>query len=280
MLQVIWAIGISMVLMGLLIRLPFNAILVIGLIIVLGHNILDFPEAALGFKAGFWWDLLHHGKFAMYPFAPNHYIVILYPFLPWTGLMMLGYCAGTFYTQQYNEAQRRKYLLGIGSGLIVFFIVLRLVNMYGDPLPWSLQKNIFYTLLSFIKVQKYPPSLLYMCITIGASILLLAVLEKYKNRFTAVMQIYGRTAFFYYILHFYLVHLICMICFFARGHSMQDAINSARNLPFLFIVPGEGYSLGAVYLIWLAVVASLYPICKWYDGYKTKHKEKRWLSYL
>ena len=142
------------------------------------------------------------------------------------------------------------------------------------------KKNQLYTFLSFINVHKYPGSLLYMCVTIGISILFLGLIDKVKNGLTNIMVVYGRTAFFYYIAHLYLIHLIYTILFFARGHSMQDAIASMQNLPFLFVIPGEGYGLGTVYLVWIVVVILLYPVCKWYDNYKTNHKEKWWLSYL
>lgn len=280
LLQVIWAIGISMVILGFLIHLPFKLILTLGLVIVLGHNLLDIPESAPGFKAGFWWDLLHHGFFAVYPFAPNHVVAIMYPFVPWLGLMLLGYCTGTFFTSNYSSEQRRKILARIGIAVMLVFIVVRFINVYGDPFVWSVQRNGLYTFLSFIKVHKYPPSLMYMCMTIGPAFLFLALIEKVQNSFTNVFRTYGRTAFFYYILHFYLAHLLCAISFFIRGHSLQDAISALQNLPFMFNIPGEGYGLGIVYLVWAFVVISLYPLCKWYDQYKTSHKEKWWLSYL
>ena len=280
--QVIWAIGISMVVLGLLIliRIPYKAIFILGLVLVVGHNLLDIPEAAPGFKADFWWDLFHHGVFRPYAFAPNHYVMLVYPFPAWTGLMMLGYCTGVFFTPKFSMDKRRKILTRIGIGLILFFVALRFSNVYGDPVDWTNQKNGFYTFLSFMHVDKYPPSLLYLCITIGPALLLLAFMEKFKNRFTDVMVVYGRTAFFYYILHIYLIHLLAAICFFARGHSWADAANVGRQFPFLFVAPGEGYGLAIVYLVWAAVVIALYPLCKWYDKYKTSHKEKWWLSYL
>ena len=278
-LQVIWAIGISMVLLGLLIHLPYTIILLLGLVIVFGHNLLDIPESAPGFKAGFWWDLFHHGFFVPYQIAPGHYAMMVYPFVAWTGVMMLGYCTGIFFSSKFTGEQRKKILIRLGLGLILFFIVLRFSNVYGDPYGWTTQRNGFYTFLSFIKVNKYPPSLLYLCITLGPALVLLALLEKTKNRFTGWMIIYGRTAFFYYVIHLYLIHLVAAICFFARGHSFADGLN-AGQFPFLFIAPGEGYSLWIVYGVWLAIVIALYPLCKWYDTYKTAHKEKWWLSYL
>jgi uncharacterized membrane protein len=278
--QVIWAIGISMLILGFAIRLPFKALLSMGLLIVAGHNLLDIPEAAPGFKAGFWWDLLHHGHFSAYEFAPGRFALIVYPFLPWTALMMLGYCAGVFFKPSCSPAQRTTLFIRLGLVLILLFAALRFINIYGDPVAWKAQENGLRTFFSFIKVNKYPPSLLYMCITIGVAFLALAFLEKIKNAFTDKMLVFGRTAFFYYILHIYLIHLLSAICFFARGHSLQDAIGSMQNLPFMFLIPGEGFGLGVVYLVWVAVILMLYPLCRWYDRYKTNHKEKWWLSYL
>jgi uncharacterized membrane protein len=276
-LQVIWAIGISMVILGLLIwiRLSYTVIFILGLIIVFGHNLLDIPEAAPAFTSNFWWDLFHHGVFRPYHVTGNHYVMLVYPFPAWTGLMMLGYCTGILFTSKYTAKQRRKMLTGIGLGLILFFVALRFSNVYGDPVDWTTQKNAFYTFLSFMKVNKYPPSLLYLCITIGPALLFLAFIEKIKNGFTNFMLVFGRTA-----LLSYLVHVLAAICFFARGHSFADATNVGNQFPFLFVAPGEGYNLWVVYGVWALVVMVLYPICKWYDKYKTSHKEKWWLSYL
>ncbi|MFC4232317.1 DUF1624 domain-containing protein [Parasediminibacterium paludis] len=276
-LQVIWAIGISMIVLGLVVHLRFEVILGIGLAIVLGHNLLDFPEAAVGFKPNLLWEFLHKGGIEKI-FGIT--VFMFYPFVPWLGLMMLGYCTGIFFTSKFSVEQRKKILLQLGFGLIATFVIVRFINVYGDPLPWAKQQQPFYTFLSFIKVQKYPPSLLYMCITIGPALLFLASIEKVQNGVTDVLRTYGRTAFFYYLLHFYLAHIICGVAFFLRGHTWHQAFEAAKAFPFLFQIGGEGYSLTVVYIVWICLVASLYPLCKWYDGYKTSHKEKRWLSYL
>jgi uncharacterized membrane protein len=279
--QVIWTIGISMVILGLLIRLPYPVILLLGAIIVCCHNLLDIPESAPEFKAGFWWDLFHSGFFKLYPYAPNHYVMMVYPFAAWTGVMMLGYCTGIFFSAKYTETQRRKILRWLGLGLIALFAIIRSINLYGDPVPWATQKSGLYTFFSFIDVHKYPPSLLYLCIMLGPALILVSFMEKIKNGFTNIMIVFGRTAFFYYVIHLYLIHLLATIAFFIKGqHSVQDAINSMPNLPFLFVIPGEGYGLAAVYAIWAGLITALYPLCKWYDQYKTSHKEKWWLSYL
>jgi uncharacterized membrane protein len=278
--QVIWAIGISMFVMGLLIRLPFNIILSLGILIVFGHNILDFPESAQGFQAGFWWDLLHYGRFTPFHISENHDMLMVYPFVPWLGLMMLGYCFGKLLLSAKTIEERRRKLNILGVCLILFFTVLRFSNLYGDPVPWTPQKNFLYTFFSFINVFKYPPSLLYMCITIGPALLVLSLFEKIRNRFTDTIKIYGRVAFFYYILHLYLIHTLSMIAFFIRGHNMNDAYDPKSHFPFYFEIPGEGYNLPVVYAVWILVILALYPLCKKYDRYKTEHREKWWLSYL
>jgi uncharacterized membrane protein len=279
-LQVIWAIGISMVIMGFLIHLPYKLILAIGFIIVFGHNLLDIPEAAPGFKAGFWWDLLHHGNWSFYAFAPNHFVVVIYPFIAWTGIMLLGYTAGIFFTSNFSPEQRQKNILRLGMALVVLFIVLRFMNVYGDPFPWKMEKNGLYTFLSFMKIHKYPPSLLYLCITLGPALILLSLIEKVKNRFTRITVVFGRTAFFYYIIHFFFIHILLGITFYAQGHTTQQAMESMKTLPFMFAIPGQGFGLAVVYGIWAFVIVALFPLCKWYDKYKTSHKEKWWLSYL
>lgn len=280
--MVIWAIGISMMILGVLIlaKLPVKAIAGIGLVIVLGHNLLDIPEHAPGFSAGFVWDLLHSGVFKPYTMPWGSTILIAYPFVAWTGLMCLGYAFGWFFTGRFSMAKRRSILLGTGGGLILLFILLRSGNFYGDPISWSLQSNWLRSLGSFMNVTKYPPSLQYLAITMGLAMLLLALLEGMKNRFTDWMGIFGRTAFFYYLIHIYLIHLLATIFYFAQGNGLEKAFESVRQLPFLFVIPGQGYSLGIVYAVWIAVILALYPICRWYDLYKSRHREKWWLQYI
>jgi len=277
-LQTIWSIAISMIILALMIWLPFNVILITGLVIVLGHNGLDFYEKTLHGSPGWWYDLLHHQGF--YPLWDNHSLLILYPFLSWSGLMMLGYCSGKLFVR-YEEHQRKKILLWLGVGVITFFIVLRYINKYGDPGPWSTQRNAGVTFLSFMNLHKYPPSLLYMCATVGIGILFLALAGHKKNWFTRFVTVYGRVPFLYYVLHFFLIHFISAICFLARGHSYAEGLKmNPQVMPAKFIAAGEGYSLFTVYIIWICIVLALYPVCKWFSEHKQKNREKWWLSYL
>jgi hypothetical protein len=133
--------------------------------------------------------------------------------------------------------------------------------------------------MAFFDVQKYPPSLLYMCITIGPALLFLAVAEPVNNGLTRAISVFGRVPFFYYVLHFYLLHLLLMGFFLAKGHSLGEETPGAEGLPFLFLIPGEGVSLTAVYGIWIGLVLALYPLCRWFNGYKQRHTQW-WLSYV
>ncbi len=275
--QTLWAIGISMTILGLMIWLPFYAILITGLVIVLGHNTIDFAETNHQGDFPFWWQLLH--RQGDIPLWNGHHLFIFYPFLSWSGLMMLGYCFGKVFTT-YESTKRSKILIGTGLGLLVFFAVLRFTNIYGDPLHWSGQKNFLYTFLSFMNVQKYPPSLLYMCATIGPALIFLGLIKNTGSRLTKIFIVYGRVPMFYYIIHFYLLCAINILLYLSRGHSVADGLKGVPGMPWKFVVPGEGYSLAIAYAIWISVVIALYPLCKWYDRYKTNHKEKWWLSYL
>jgi len=271
-LQVIWAIGISMVLLGLAVWLPFKAILFIGLAIVLGHNILDIT----GLPRGIFWDLLHRSAFHDFQGAPT--LAILYPFLPWTGVMLLGYCFGKFFMSM-PANERKKKLLAVSAATILLFIVLRAIDVYGDPNLWSQQRSGLYTVFSFINTTKYPPSLLYLCMTIGPAILFLALAGNRETTLGRIISVFGKVPFFYYVLHFFLIHLLSVVFFLTRGHSFSEGATGIPNFPIKFVVPGEGYSLGVTYLVWIGVVVALYPLCKWYSNYKKTHKQW-WLSYL
>ncbi|HEX2682889.1 MAG TPA: heparan-alpha-glucosaminide N-acetyltransferase domain-containing protein, partial [Ferruginibacter sp.] len=211
-LQTIWSIGISMVILGIVIRLPFNLILLIGLLIVFGHNTIDFAEKG---RTDFplWWQFLHRPGFM--PLDKHHGVGIFYPFLSWSGLMMLGYCCGKIFSDV-EEEKRNRILLWTGIGALIFFAIMRAIAVYGDPLPWSQQKNWWRTFLSFMNVQKYPPSLLYMCATIGPALIFLSLIKNTSGRLSKIISVYGRVPFFYYILHFYLLHIIAIVVFLAR----------------------------------------------------------------
>jgi uncharacterized membrane protein len=272
-LQVIWVTGVSMVLLAALIYLPMPVLFALGLIIVCGHNLLDNFNATDRAKVPLGWSILHQQSFR--PFAEGRTLLVLYPIIPWPGIMLLGYCLGSLFVPGYDAAKRRRQLVWMGSLAILVFFVVRWINVYGDLFPWAEQKNTTATILSFFNVTKYPPSLLYICMTIGPALIALAWIEKAKAKWMNVVVIYGRVPMFYYLLHFFVIHLLCTIMFFVTGHTMEQASGG-----FMLFRPNDfGYSLGVVYLIWIAIVAGLYPLCKWYSRYKASHTNW-WLSYL
>lgn len=275
-LQTIWSIGISMILLGFIIWLPFKYILAIAIAIIFGHNSLDFYEASHTGTYSLLYSILHHQGF--YTIGDKLNIFIIYPVLPWAGLMIAGYCFGRLFTD-YEGKNRNKILIRSGISAILFFIILRASNIYGDPDKWSQQKSLLLSIFNFIDTQKYPPSLLYMSMTIGPAILFLVRFGSVRNRISQIITVYGKVPFFYYILHFYLIHALSMIFFLTRGHRLEEGIHQGNQILPDFIISGEGYSLEVVYLVWIFVIICLYPLCKWYSEYKKNHKHW-WLGYL
>lgn len=273
-LQVIWAIGASMVVLSALVWLPFPLILAIGLIIVAGHNLLDIYELRQNGSHSTFYKLLHVQSMVN---IGGQQVLIFYPFLAWSGVMALGYCFGRYYLGDIMNRNKRTIILG--ATLLVLFVALRLADVYGDPLGWSVQKSPLYTFFSFINTQKYPPSLMFLCITLGISLVVLGLLGDAQNRVTRFITVFGRVPLFYYVMHFYLLHFLSACAFLARGHSFSEGAKGIPGAMFKFIAPTEGYSLGVVYFVWIAVVFMLYPLCKWFSDYKRDHRQW-WLSYL
>lgn len=274
-LQTIWAIGISMVVLSGVIWLPFPLILTIGLIIVMGHNSLDFYEMGRARPFPLWYSLLHSPGF--YP-SGDRGLLVFYPSLPWMGLMILGYCFGKYYLADVMNRNKRSILLG--AGLLIFFVLLRWTNVYGDPFDWKQQPTMLYTFFSFINAHKYPPSLLYMCITIGVSLIILGLIGNVKNKLANAVTVFGRVPLFYYAIHFYVLHVLTMVFSLFRGHTISEGAEGdpkAEGLKFIFA--NEGIGLGGVYIVWFIVVLALYPLCRWYSNYKMNSR-KWWLSYL
>lgn len=271
--QVLWVTGASMMLLAGLIYLPVKILMGIGLLLVAGHNLLDTLNVSPGNPMPFWWGFLHQQYFVAY--APGHLLGVLYPLLPWPGIMLLGFGMGSLYTREYDAQKRRKLLLAAGWSAIGVFFVLRWINSYGDLFPWVDQKNPTATLLSFFNLTKYPPSFLFNCMTLGPALVILAWLEKAKAGWGKVVVIYGRVPLYYYLLHFFIIHCLCMLAFFATGHSMEEIAGG-----IIYFRPSDfGFPLWTVYLIWISVVAIMFPLCKKYGAYKAL-KDYWWLKYL
>jgi uncharacterized membrane protein len=274
---VIWTLGISMIFLAALIHLPVKFILLIGIVLVGAHNLLDPVHVPGSSLNAFGWALLHDQMFFSWQ---GKNILVGYPVLPWIGVMALGYCFGTLFTTAYSQQKRKQMLLLIGGSTVMLFVLLRLINEYGDPVPWSDQSTPFYTFLSFLKANKYPPSLLYILMTLVPLILFLAFTETIHNRASKIVSIYGRVPMFYYLLHIFLVHALAILAAGLFTDYSWSVWILKQPLWFAEELKGYGFSLGVVYLVWAIVVIGLYPLCKWYDRYKTNHKEKWWLSYL
>ena len=270
--QVIWAIGWSMIFLALFIFLPLPAIATIALIIIFGHNALDGIHATQFGASGPFWNILHEQGQISYG---NHdTLFVLYPLVPWIGVMAAGYCFGSIMLKP--QHQRDKTLYAIGISAIVLFIILRATNVYGDPFPWQAQPTWSRSVLAFIKCQKYPPSLLYLLMTIGPAITAMPLLEKLNNGFGKFFTVYGRVPMFYYVLHIYLIHSMALITGLIMGfpsHIFTD--NGAIFRPD----NGWGFSLPIVYLYWATTVLLLYYPCRWFMQYKANNK-KWWLSYI
>ncbi len=272
MLEVFWAIGISMVFLSFLQFLPYRLLMAIGLAIVFGHNLLDSVSITTPPLASILWSLFHAPDL-LQP-SPGFTILIGYPFLPWLGIMICGYSLGKLYTEK-EAPDRKKILMGLGFTLILLFIVIRFINYYGDRNLWTLQPTILYTILDFIDTTKYPPSLLYALMTIGPALILLSISENISNGFTKAMRVYGKVPFVYYIVHVFVIHSLARIMSAISGRGSGNIF-----FPDSQLHPDAGYPLWTVYIIWISVVILLYFPCKLYGDYRANHPEKKWLSYL
>jgi uncharacterized membrane protein len=274
---VIWVLGIGMILLAGLIFLPRTIIGLVGLVMVFGHNLLDSVHMTGDDFPGFLWGMLHDRKIFT---IGRVQIGEAYHIIPWAGVMALGYCLGGIFTSGYDVIRRKKILLLLGFACLLLFVVNRGINVYGNRYPWTSQSSPLLTLLSFINISKYPPSLDYLLVTEGFAFLFLALTENISNGFTRFISVYGRVPLFYYILHIYLIHLVGILGAVVLGYKWTDMTGFTSWITDMPSLRGYGFSLGVVYLIWISIVLLLYPLCKWYDGYKSAHRDKWWLSYL
>lgn len=276
-LQVIWAIGLCMVLLGILIHLPKKALILIGLLLIFGHNLFDsIVKEGQSFESIVWYILHQMNGFSI---SESRTIWFSYPILPWLGVITLGYCFGTFYQKNYSAELRKKWLLYLGLGSIALFLILRMSNIYGDQIMWETQDTVAKTIMSFFKLSKYPPSLLFLLITLGPAFLFLIGIEKVKNKLTDFLLVFGRVPFFYYVIHIFFIHAFAMLGAALAGNDWKNMIIT-NDVFAQGKLAGYGFSLWIVYLVWIGIVLLLYPICKKYMNYKANNKDKWWLSYL
>ncbi len=275
-LQVIWAIGASLMLLSVLVFLPIKIIFAVGIILVFGHNLLD-PITVNGTSVrDLLWYALHQ---------PNAFrlgdttISLFYPILPWLGLMAMGFAFGILYTRDFDGEKRRRWLLLSGLGAILLFLALRGFNLYGEPGAWSAQGSSLFTVMSFLNTTKYPPSLHFLLMTIGPALIFLASSEGMQHRITNPIVVFGRVPFFFYILHLYFIHAFATLALVFAGRDWREYILTARAISS-GTLSSFGLRIEAVYLVWILMIVLLYPLCRGYQRYKGNNPTTWWLRYL
>lgn len=268
---VFWSIGVSMIVLAGLIFLPRPIIGLIGVVMILGHNALDGIAPETIGRYGWIWSLLHV-QGALQP-TPGLTVFVAYPLVPWIGVMACGYALGGLF--QDTPERRRRILFWLGLGLCVAFVALRFTNLYGDPRPWSVQKSPTFTVLSFINCAKYPPSLLYLLMTLGPALLFLSVDEHLHGAWTKPLITFGRVPLFFYVLQWPLLHAAAIALAWAIGQPYAWLIGQGP-----FGAPAEyGHGLGFTYFAWLVALIVLYPPCAWFADLKRRRRDA-WLSYF
>lgn len=273
---VLWGLGWAMIVLAGLVWLPKWAIAAAGAAMVVAHNALDGVEpASFGVLAPLW-AILHVPGIIID--TGRSVVLVSYVLIPWVGVTALGYVLGQVYDRDANR--RRLLLLRLGLALCVGFVALRLSNIYGDPLPWSQQKSPLWTLMSFLNTNKYPPSLLFLLMTLGPALLLLRLFDRGVPAVLRPAWIIGKVPLFFYILHFYLIHLLAIAASYWRYGEIAEMFESPDVAHFPFSAPpGWGSSLPVVYLVWALVILIMFPLCHWYAGVKRRRTDW-WLSYL
>ena len=270
--QVIWVIGWSMVILSALVYLPPGMVGLVGFTIIASHNLLDSIQASRFGPMSWLWTILHEPS-TLHPF-PNTEFLALYSIIPWVGVMAAGYGFGQF--MQYPHVKRQRLLIAIGLSLIVTFLILRGSNLYGDPKPWSIHDGLVPTMLSFIDCEKYPPSLLYLLMTLGPPIALLPLLDNVQGLPARVLLTFGRVPLFYYLIHIPLIHALAVVASYATHHEVTWLFG---GFPITQKPDGYGFSLPVIYLVWIGIMVLLYPICLKFSHFKERHRDS-WLRYL
>jgi uncharacterized membrane protein len=269
--SVLWALGWGMIVLAGLVHLPLPVTAAFAVVTIAGHNLFDAVRPDQLGSLGPLWAVLHtRGPL---PLTPSVTMFVVYPLVPWIGVMAAGYVFGAVFLL--NRPRRRTTMLGLGASLVLLFVALRAGNFYGDPHPWSPQQDALFTVLSFLNCQKYPPSLLYLLMTLGPALLALSVFERGPGRLGRPLLMFGRVPLFFYLLQWYAAHLLAVVVNAALGRPASWLLGGAPwNAP-----QGYGYSLGVVYLMWIVVLVLLSPPCRWFAALKRRRRDA-WLSYF
>lgn len=270
-LLVLWALGWALIALAVLTRLPASVVTGFGVVMIVGHNLFDGVRSANPL-----WVILHAQGFVLN--APGPVVFVAYPLIPWIGVAAVGYGLGQIYGWQADR--RRALLLRLGMGMSLAFLVMRGVNVYGDPSRWMLQQTSLHTVLSFLNTTKYPPSLLFLLMTLGPALLFLRAVDGGTPKFLRPTLAFGRVPLFYYVLHFTLIHALAVLVCYARFGTAHWLFESPDIAHYPFTAPpGWGYPLPIVYLVWAGVIVATYPLCRWFASLKQRRRDP-WLSYL
>lgn len=269
-LQVIWAIGASMIFLGLLHYLPKYINLLISLTLIFCHNLFDNFHAEPNTTVDVIWHLFHEKGLSQ---VGEIKFYVLYPILPYIGIMLLGFLLGDLFKKDSIKNKTQKKLIIIGSFSLLLFIILRYINEYGDFNPWIKYESFSKTLMSYLNVSKYPPSLLFTLLTLGGLILTMGLLFNVRNSLINLFAFFGKISFFYYIIHIYLAHLFALFSL-----MVTNKINGT-NIEF-FGKDYEGYSLWYALILTIIIVILIYLIGKPYLNFKKRNKGKWWVSYI
>jgi len=278
--QVIFVIGVSMIVLAALIHLPLKIVAGFGLIMIAAHNYFDRfrvtpwqgPGTPVPSVGGKLWMLLHQpGLFPMAKF-PSPLVFVLYPLIPWIGVMAVGYALGTLYSKDVKV--RRRWLLIIGGVATWLFIFIRAIDRYGEPFHWARQKNVLFTILSFINTTKYPPSLDYLLMTLGPAAAVCAAAERWGGRLKHALAAFGRVPFAFYVVHFFVIHALSVLCGWLQGFPVRSFFTV-----YYFFPKGYGLQLWGVYVVWAAVLLMLWPWVQYMDALKSRSRAW-WLSYV
>jgi uncharacterized membrane protein len=271
--EVIAAIGFGFIILGLLLKVSARALGLAGLFIILFHNLIPVlvaPESPLLLK-------LLSALFSpgALPYAEGKLFIMGYPPVPWLAIMLVGFGAGHYFLP--DEGKQRNILLKAGLIAIGSFIILRIVNIYGDPTPWVTQQTSLFTVLSFLNVTKYPPSLQFCLLFLGMMLVIIALVQNIRARWMSIVCVYGKVPLFYFLVHWYIIHPLVFVMVYLQGFSSSDMLFGTN---FGRPKAGSGLELWQVYLVWPGVVLIMYPLCRWYGRYKEQHKERKWLRYI
>jgi uncharacterized membrane protein len=272
--EVIATIGFGFMVLSFLLKVSSKTLAITSLAIIFCHNLFSLiPFEQGSVLKNILTPLL---SLAVFPVFTNKVFIMAYPPIPWLGIMLAGFATGKLFELQ--QPERKKLFIKIGLSALLLFVVIRFVNIYGDPVKWTVQNNDIFTFLSFMNITKYPPSLLFCLITLGIMFLMLAFTEGVKNKFIAITSVYGKVPLFYFLVHFFLIHVIMVAVMLLQGFHWPQLDFASGNFGRPKGV-ASGLPLWGIYLIWIFVVAVLYKPCVWYGKYKSAHKNG-WVRYL